>query len=58
MVDGNGSLKAAYDLALTRGFEAPSKSPWVLGFNNAAQGIVASANPLQYSAGGPAFKNG
>ncbi len=57
MVDRHGTLKAAYDLAQTRGYEAPSKSPWVTGFNNAAQGIVASANPLQFTSSAPAFRN-
>ena len=59
MVDGNRSLKAAYDLALTRGPEAPSNSPWVLGFNNAAQGLFPSANTntLQYTAAPSAPKN-
>jgi hypothetical protein len=61
MGDGNRSLKTAYDLALTRGLDAGlSKSPWVLGFNNAAHGILASANntsSLQYTAGSSAPKN-
>lgn len=64
MGDGTRSLKAAYDLALTRGPDALdaglTKSPWVLGFNNAAQGILASVNnasTLQYTAAPSALKN-
>jgi len=61
MSDGTKSLKAAYDLALTRGPDAGlSKSLWVLGFNNAAQGILASVNnasTLQYAVSPSAPKN-
>ena len=64
MGDGsNGSLKTAFDFALVRAPAALdaglTKSPWVLGFNNAAQGILATANTntLQYSAAPSAPKN-